>query len=37
MVRNPELDGPISLEAAAAPGHQHEQGALKDELFVDQP
>jgi hypothetical protein len=30
-------DGPVCLEAVAALGHWHEQGALKDEPSVHQP
>jgi hypothetical protein len=37
MVRNPKLDGPISQEAATAPGRRHEQEALKDGPSADQP
>jgi hypothetical protein len=37
MVRNPKPDGSISQEAAAAPGHRHEQDALKDGPSADQP
>jgi hypothetical protein len=30
-------DGPVSQEAAVAPGHRHEQDALKDGPSADQP
>jgi hypothetical protein len=36
MVRNPKLDGSISQEAASAPGHRHEQDALKDGPSADE-
>jgi hypothetical protein len=36
MVWNPKLDGLISQEAASAPGHRHEQYALKDGPSADQ-
>jgi hypothetical protein len=37
MVRNPKPDGPVSQEATTTPGHRHEQEALKDGPFADQP
>jgi hypothetical protein len=37
MVRNPKPDGSISQETATAPGCWHEQEALKDGPFADQP
>jgi hypothetical protein len=37
MVQNPKPDGHFSQEvAAAAPGHRHEQEALKDGPSLDQ-
>jgi hypothetical protein len=37
MVRNPKPDGSISQEIATAPSCWHEQEALKDGPFADQP